>query len=170
MFCCFSSSQGADEVDDAGDAEVLGGSGAGFHGDGAERRGAALGEDDAVDAGTIGYAEKRAEILRIFDAIEREEQARLRWIGRGEEVFDGQGFLRADEGDDALVGGGSGEMREMVAGLLADADAGLFAIGDEAREAFVVALGGDNDVIEAAPAGLESLGNRVHAVENFHVI
>ena len=160
MFCCFSSSQGADEVDDAGDAEVFGCSGAGFHGNGAERCGAALGEDDAVDAGAVGYAEKRAEILRIFDAIEREEQARLRGIGRGEEVFDRQGFLRADEGDDALVGGGAGEMREVFAGFLANADAGQFAIGDEAREAFVVALGGDNNVIEAAPAGLESLGNR----------
>ena len=97
--------EGADEVDDAGDAEVLGGAGAGFHGDGAQWRGAALGEDDAVDAGAIGDAQQRAEILRIFNAIESEEQA-----GAG----DGSGavkrssmaraFLRADEGDDALVG------------------------------------------------------------------
>ena len=61
-------------------------------------------------------------------------------------------------------------MRELLARFLADADAGLSALGDEAREAFVVAFGGDHDVIEAAPAGLESLRNRVHAVENFHVI
>ena len=65
----------ADEVDDAGDAEVLGCSGAGFYGDGAERGGAALGEDDAVDAGAVGYAEERAEILRVFNAVEGEEQA-----------------------------------------------------------------------------------------------
>ena len=169
MFCCFNSSRCADEVDDAGDAEMFGGAGAGFHGDGAKWCGAALGEDDAVDAGAVGDAEECAEVLWIFDAVEREKQAGLRWIGRGEEVFDRKQFLRTDEGDDALVGGGSGEMRELVAGFLADADTGQFAIGDEAREAFVVALGGDQDVIEAAPAGLESFGNGVHAVENFHV-
>ena len=63
----------------------------------------------------------------------------------------------------------AGEVRELIARFLADANARLLAFGDETRKAFVVALGGDNDVIEAAPAGLESLGNRVHAVENFHV-
>ena len=158
----------ADEVDDAGDAEMLGGAGAGFHGDGAEGRGAAFGEDDAVDAGSVGDAEKRSEILWIFDAVEREKQARLRRIGRGEEVFDGEQFLRTDEGDDALVGRGSGEVRELVARFLTYTDTGQFAIGNEAGEAFVVALGGDEDMIEAAATGLESFGNGVHAVENFH--
>ena len=91
--------EGADEVDDAGDAEVLGGAGAGFDGGGAERGGAALGEDDAVDAGAIGDAEQRAEVLRIFDAVEGEDEAgggALRPDGR-KEVFDGEEFLRADE-------------------------------------------------------------------------
>ena len=46
--------EGADEVDDAGDAEMLGCSRAGFDGDGAEGRGAALGEDDAIDACAVG--------------------------------------------------------------------------------------------------------------------
>ena len=50
----------ADEVDNASDAEVLGCTGTGFDGHGAERSGAALGEDDAVDTGAIGNAEKRA--------------------------------------------------------------------------------------------------------------
>ena len=54
----------ADEVDDTGDTEVLGGSGACFNGYRTERGGTALGEDDSVDAGTIGYAEESAEILR----------------------------------------------------------------------------------------------------------
>ena len=161
--------QCADEVDDAGDAEMLGGAGAGFHGYWAQRCGAAFGEDDAVNAGAVGDAEKRSEILRIFDAVEREKQARLRGIARGEEIFDGEQFLRADECDDALVGSGSGEVCELVAGFLADADTGQFAIGNEAREAFVVALGGNQNVIEAAATGPESFGNGMHAVENFHV-
>ncbi len=39
---------------------------------------------------------------------------------------------------------------------------------DEAFEAGVAALAGDEDVIEAAAAGLQSFGDRVQAVEKFH--
>jgi hypothetical protein len=65
--------------------------------------------------------------------------------------------------------GGASQMRELFARFLADTHADLFALCDEAREAFVVAFGGDDDVIEAASAGLESFGNGMYAVENFHV-
>jgi hypothetical protein len=67
--------KGANEIDDAGDTEVLCGSGAGFDGGGAEGSGAALGEEDAVDAGAIGDAKKSAEILRVFNAVECEDEA-----------------------------------------------------------------------------------------------
>jgi hypothetical protein len=67
--------KGAYEVDDAGNAEVLGGSGTGFDGYRAEGSGSALGEDYAVDAGAVGYAKKRAEVLRVFNTVEGEEQA-----------------------------------------------------------------------------------------------
>ena len=46
--------EGADEVDDAGDAEVLLCAGGGFGGNGAERRGAALGHHHAIDSGSVG--------------------------------------------------------------------------------------------------------------------
>ena len=52
--------------------------------------------------------------------------------GRGrEEIFDGEEFLRADEGDDALVGGGFGGEGQLLARLLTDADASLAALGDQ---------------------------------------
>ena len=162
--------QGADKVDDAGDAKMFGGASAGFHGDWAEGRGASLGEDYSVDAGAIGYAEKCAEILRIFDTVKGEEQAGLRGIRRCEEVFNGQRFLRADESYDTLVSRGAGQVSEVFAGFLTYAHAGLSAVGDEAREAVVVTLGGYHDVIEATAAGLECFGNRVYAVENIHGI
>jgi hypothetical protein len=162
--------EGANEVDDAGDAEMFGGSRAGFYGDRTERCGAAFGEDYSIDAGAIGYAEKCAEILRIFDTVKGEEQAGLRGIRRCEEVFNGQRFLRADESHDALVSRSTGQMREVFAGFLTYAHAGLSAFRDEAREAVVVALGGYHDVIEATAASLECFGNRVYAVENIHGI
>jgi hypothetical protein len=164
--------EGADEVDDAGDAEMLGCAGAGLDGGGAEGSGAALGEEDAVDAGAVGHAEERAEVLRVFDAVEREHEA----CGGGtvrrrrEEVFEGEEFLRADEGDDALMRGGFGGESELLAGLLDDADTCLTALGEETVETGVMALAGNEDVVKAAAAGLEGFRDRVQAVKDFHLV
>ena len=123
--------EGADQIDDASDAEMLGGSGTGFDGGRAEWRGAALGEEDAVDTGAIGDAKKSAEILRIFNAVEREEEAADAWSGGIglEEIFEREKFLRADERDDALVGGGFSGEGELLARLLKHADAAHGGIG-----------------------------------------
>ncbi len=87
--------EGANKIDDAGDAQVFGGAGAGFDGNRAEGRGSAFGENDAVDAGSVGNAEQRAEVLRIFNAVEREDEAARagKARGRGEQVFDGEEFM-----------------------------------------------------------------------------
>jgi hypothetical protein len=61
--------EGSGDVDDLGDADVLAGSGGGFCRDGGERGGAAFGEDDAVDAGTVGRAEERAEVVGVFYSV-----------------------------------------------------------------------------------------------------
>jgi hypothetical protein len=108
--------------------------------------------------------------LRIFNAIEREHEASSAggFGGRFEKVFDGQRFLGAYESHDALMRGGSGKLRELLAGFLANADSGLAAGGDKAGEAIVVAFAGDENLVKAAAAGLDSFLNRVHAVENFH--
>jgi hypothetical protein len=51
---------------------MLGGSGAGFDGGGTQRSSAALGEENAVDTGAVCDAKKSAEVLRVFNAVERE--------------------------------------------------------------------------------------------------
>jgi hypothetical protein len=66
--------EGADQIDDFGDAEVLGGSGAGFDGHGAERGGATFGEDDAVNSCSVGDTQQGAEVLGIFDTVEGEDE------------------------------------------------------------------------------------------------
>jgi len=162
--------EGAHEVDDADDAKMLGGSGAGFDGGGTERGGTALGEEDAVDARAVGDAQKGAEVLRVFDAVEGEKKAgsgRVPWRGR-EEVFEGEKFLWTDEGDDALMGGNAGKLGKLVARFLAHAHASLAAIGHQAGKAVVVTLAGDEHLIKAAAAGFERLLNRMEAVENIH--
>ena len=141
-------------------------------GDGAQGSGAALGEQDAVDAGAIGNAKKSAEVLRVFNAVEREHEASGRLAGGIgiEEIFEGEKFLRANERDDALVCGSLGGEGELLARFLKDADACVAAQGDEAIETVVLALASDKNVIEAAAAGLESFRDRMQAVENFHEI
>jgi hypothetical protein len=103
----------ANEVDNAGDAEVLGGAGTGLYGYSAEGCGAALSDDDTVDSGSIGNAEKRAKVLRIFDTIEGEDETGAAVVGGIGlvEIFNGEEFLRTDEGDHALVRGSFGGER-----------------------------------------------------------
>jgi hypothetical protein len=155
---------------------MLGGSGARFDGGGAEWSGAAFGEKDTVDTGAIGDAKKSAEVLRIFNTIEREQEASGGFAGRigHEKILEGEKFLRANERDDALVCGSLSGDGELLARFLKDADACIAALGDEAANARIAAvaraLASDENVIEAAAAGLESFRDRMQAVENFHGI
>jgi hypothetical protein len=160
--------EGADEVDHAGNAEVFGGAGAGFDGDGADGCGAAFGEQDAVNAGAVGHTQQCAEVLGIFDTVKGQDQARCARDLRLEEVFDGEEFLGANECHDALMGGGSGNLGEVFARLLADADAGLPTLGNQAGEAVIFAFAGNEDVIKFTAARLERLFYRVNAVQNLH--
>jgi len=150
---------------------VLCGSSARFYGGRAEGRGAALCEKDAVDAGTIGDTKKSTEVLRVFNAVEGEEETSGGFGGGGqglEEVLESEKFLRANKRDGALVSGGIGGECELLARPLKDANPCFAALGDEAVETFVVALSGDENVIEAAVPGPDSFRDRMQAVENFH--
>jgi hypothetical protein len=163
--------ESANEVNDAGDAQVLGGAGAGLDGDRAEGRGAALGEDDAIHARAVGYAEKSAEVLRVFNAVEGKQETGEAGFSCGigrKEVFNGERFLRVNEGDHALVRDVFGDECELLTQLLADSDATLAAESDELFDSGIVALGGDQDVVKAATSGLESFFHRMQTVENFH--
>lgn len=164
--------ESAHEVHYAGNAEMFGCAGAGFYGHRAQRGGAALGEDNAVDAGSVGHAKERAQVLRVFDAIEgKDEPGRLGAVdGRPslEEVFDGQRLLPPNDGHNALVCGGSGKLGQLLTGLLAHAHACLAAFGDQLFQPRVLALARHHHVVKAAPPGPKSFLNRVNAVEDFH--
>ena len=97
--------ESAHQIDDAGDAQMLCGAGTGLDGDRAKGRGAALGEHDAIDAGAVGYAEKSAEVLRIFNAVEGEQRrAKPGCCGIGrEQIFNCERCLPMNEGDDPLM-------------------------------------------------------------------
>ena len=65
-------------------------------GDGAvERRGVPRLPDDAVRAGGIDGAQNRADVVRILDAVEHDDQRRLRRRG-GDELLDAVVARRLD--------------------------------------------------------------------------
>ena len=66
------------------------------------------------------------------------------------------------------MGWGLGQLSEVVAGFLADADAGLAKGGYEALQTEIFAFAGYNHLVKATPAGLEGFFDRVYAVQNFH--
>lgn len=165
----FQGFEGANQIDHAGEAEVLGGSGRGLEGGGGERRGAALSEEDAIDAGGFGGAKQRAEVLRVFYAVERENEA---GFCTGQQVLNVEEVALANDSDDALVGGGSGETGEGIAGLGAGFHSGGAAEGGDGAEPRILAaseaLLGEADVIETAGAGAEGLLDGMEAIEDFH--
>jgi hypothetical protein len=150
---------------------MLGRAGAGLDGNGAEGRGAALGENDAIHAGSVGDTQQSAEVLRIFDPVECEEESRCRGVGSGcVEIFKSEEFLRANQCNNSLVRGCFCGDGELLTGLLEDADVGLTALCQEAFEARIASLAGDQNVVKVALAGLEGFLDRVQAVKNFHEV
>jgi hypothetical protein len=160
--------EGADEIDDAGDAQMFGGAGTGLDGDGTERGCTALSEHDAVYSGAIGYAQQSAKILRVFNAVESEEKAGGSGDCGGEEVFDGEKLLRVDQCYYALVSWGLGELGQLLARFLANAHARRTAEVHKALDAGVLSFAGDENVIKTAATGFEGFFDRMQPVENFH--
>jgi hypothetical protein len=160
--------QGADEVDDAGNAQVLGGSRAGLDGYGAERGGTTLGKYHAIDARAIGHTQQGAKILRVFDAVQSEDEAMGGRGARGEQVLNRKELQGANHGDDALVGGGFGQQGQLFTPLLPHADAALATEGNEALQAHIVPLAGYDHVVKPPLSRLERFLDRMHAIQNFH--
>ena len=157
----------AGDVGDACDGDVLAGASAGLGDDAGDGGGAALGEEDAVDARPICRAEESAEVVGVFYTVEREEEAAVEAGFCGEEVFDAEELALADHGDGALVGVGFGDASELCFIGEGTADVVGAAELDEVVEADG-AVAGDEDVFEAAAAGADGLLDGVEAVENFH--
>jgi|CZKL01.1.fsa_nt_gi hypothetical protein len=151
---------------------MLGCSSAGLNRYRAEGGGATLGEDDPVDSGTIGHTKESAEVLGIFNAIESKHETGLgSACGRSRrviEVFYREKFLGTDHGNHALMRRCTSQLGQLLAGFLANGDAGSPALGDYLFEACILPFAGYDDVIETSPACPERLFNRVDAVKNFH--
>ena len=164
--------EGAHEVHYAGDTQMFGRAGAGFDGHGTQGSGTALRENNSVNARSVGHSKERAEVLRVFDAIESKDEPGWPEAVDGrrclEEVFDGQKLLRPNDRHNALVRGGSGKLGQLLTGLLAHAHACLPAFGDKLLQSCVLALTRHHHVVKATPPGPKSFLDRMNAVEDFH--
>ncbi len=159
--------ESATEVYDTGDGYVLGCSGGCFDGYWTQGSGAALSEDDTIRACTIGGAQERAEILRVFDAVECEQKSGL---GSGEQIFEFEQSLFADDGHYALMTWRFRQFGQVIARFKAQADAGFAADVDDALQALIMPLTGDANVVELTASGAQCLFHRVQAIKNFHPI
>src|SRR5579859_6857438 len=88
---------------------------------------------------------------------------------RLKKVFNRQKLVGADHGDDALMGGGSRQLGDLLARVLPDAHARLTAFGDQPVETIVLALAGHHHVVEPPATRPQRLFDRMYAVEDFHI-
>ena len=160
--------QRARDVGDARDRQMLRGPGGSFDHGARQPDGAAFGNDDAVGAGAVGGANQRAQVVRVFHAVEHDQEAVLAVALLQQRVHVGI-LLAAGDGDDALVGVGVGGAVKLLARQEADLHAAGAAVVDQALHPLVMALAGDAHVIKAARARLQRLADRMNAVDDDHV-
>ena len=107
---------------------------------GAERR---LGDQDSVHGNGICRSEERAEIVRVFHAIERQKE--LVFVGGsgllfGEKVFDPEELALPNHRKHTLMRIRFCETGKLVARVGGDTDVGDAAEGDDALEPLVLTV------------------------------
>ena len=163
----------AHQVHNASNAKMLCRTRACFNGDRTERRRPALGEHYSVHSRAVGNPQQRAKVLRVFNAIESQNQASLCGritgaCGRLEEVFNGEELLRAHKSDYALMRGRFGHRGQLLAAFLANAHPGIAALSHKPLQPRIMTLIGHQHMVKAAAAGSQGLLNRMQAIQNFH--
>ena len=130
------------DVADFDDGQVLDGAGGGFDDGFGDACGAAVGDEESIDAGGVSGANDGSEVVRIFDTVEEDEA-----LGAGE-IVEGGVFLGCSESDDALMDGAFGSAFEGFTGLEADGDVGLAGEVDDFLEFGTGGAFGDEDAVE----------------------
>ncbi len=160
--------QRARDVGNARDRQMLRRARRSLNGGAGQSGSTALGNDDAVCARAVGSANQRAQIVRVFDAIEHDQEAVLAvaLLQQGVHICV---LLAAGDGDDALVRVGVGGAVELLARQEAYLHSAGAAMVNQALHPFVMPLARDADVFEAARARLQRLADRMNAVDDDHV-
>jgi hypothetical protein len=92
-------------------------------------------EDDAVDAGALGTAQQRADVVWVLERVEYEDERRLAALLRtGEDVVEAGELSWLDDERDALVAVEASERGQRAALDLDDRDAEVRRVEDDLFE------------------------------------
>jgi hypothetical protein len=133
------------------------------HGRGHWRR-SSFRQNNAIDARAIGGPEKCSEVVRVFDAIESEEEPVLAGLAGGQQVLDPQESPLPNDRQYALMRICPGESGELVPGFERYADTGVSAELDQPFQAIISALPRHADMIKLPGTGTDGLLDWVETV------
>ncbi len=134
-----------------------------------QRRRAPFGKHYAIYPGAVGGPQQRAQVLRVFHAVEGQKQPRPRPPrGKREQILQIQNRLGANHCHHALVSGTLGQLGKLVARLEAQAHPRVAAQVDDSLQALVMPLPRHADVVEFATPRTQSFFYRVQAIKNLH--
>jgi hypothetical protein len=125
------------------------------------------GDDYAVGARSVGGAQDCPEVMRIFDAVQYNDQ-RVFGAARGQQVVEVVVLLGGSDSDESLVRGVAGQLVEFGSRQEANLHADFAALVDHALETDVLAFGGDTHPLKVAASGFKRFDNGIDSVENVH--
>ena len=132
---------------------------------GGQTGGAALRDDDAVDARAFRGAQNGAEIVRIGDLVAHDDERVLAPLGgAGKNVVNGRILPHCRLRDDALMRPRRAERIELAAVALGNDDARLACLGENAPERAVGVAAGDENLVDR-PSGADRLGDGVASLD-----
>ena len=119
-----------------------------------------------MDAGALGAAKERPDVVRILERVEDEHERRLAALGgAGEDVVDGGEPTRLDDEGDALVTIEAGERRQRPAFDLDDRDPQARGVQDDLLERLPALR--DDEQPAGRPPGDERLLDRPASGDEF---
>src|ERR1019366_3741317 len=130
--------------------------------------GATLRDDDAVRAGCVGSANERAQVVRIFHAIEHNQETVLT-VALLEQGVNVRVLFAAGDRYNALMSVGVGGAIELLARQEAHLHTAGAAVVNQALHPLVMPLACNADVFKAARARFQRLANRMDTVDDDHV-
>ncbi len=135
--------QGLPDIGHAHDGQVFYGSGGSFGHRFGKPNGAALRDDDRGGAGCVRGSYDSAEIVRIFDAVEHDNQLGIRG-----DIFQLPVRLIGAKGDDSLMNSALGSPVKRVARLEPNRDAGESGKVHDLLKARTTSTASDQDTIQ----------------------
>jgi len=152
----------AREVRHLRDRHPLAGAGRSFDRRGREAGAVVLRDDDEVDAEAVGDAENGAEVLRVGDAVEDEDERRRLPI---DDVVEVGVRPLGDVGDDTVVHAASGQAVDLLRRHLPHRHARALRLGDGALQLRAV-LARHADVVHAVRMRAQRLEHGIESVDD----